>query len=315
MYAGSTGVNRAKTRIGELDIMRPIWNGTLAFGLVVIPVRLYAATERRNISFNWLHSRCNSPVKYQKWCLVCQAQLEPEEIVKAYEYEKGQYVVFTDEELEAMPGPDAHKVEILDFVNLVDVDPVYFEKSYFLEPREGAEKAYRLLLESMKGQGKVAVARVALRAKETLAVVRTYGDNFMMLETMYWPEEVRSGQGLKISKESGVDEREKKMAVTLIEALSSDFEPEKYKSRQKEAMAELIQKKIQGKEIIAEPERVPAQVIDLMEALRRSVEKAKTEKTGKGRPKGAVVGESGSLSDERYRPGGAGTGDGSGSIT
>ncbi len=280
--------------------MRPIWNGTLAFGLVVIPVRLYAATERKNISFNLLHSRCNSPIKYQKWCPVCQVQLEPGEIVKGYEYEKGKYVVFTDEELESMPGPDAHKIEIVDFVKLSDVDPVYYERSYFLEPREGAEKAYRLLLDSMKGQGRVAIAKVALRAKETLAVVRAYGTGIIMLETMYWPDEVRAGQELKIPRELGADEREKKLAVTLIEALSSDFEPEKYKSRQKEAMAELIQKKIQGKEIVSEPERVPAQVIDLMEALRRSVEKAKTGKPavpGKGRRKKAAGEEVATIGD------------------
>lgn len=281
--------------------MRPIWNGTLAFGLVVIPVRLYAATERKSISFNLLHSRCNSPVKYQKWCPVCQNQLEPGEIVKAYEYEKGKYVALTDEELESMPGPDAHKVEIMDFVRLSDVDPVYFERSYFLEPREGAEKAYRLLLESMKDQGKVAIARVALRAKETLAVVRTYGTDLIMLETMYWPDEVRAGYELKVPGELGADEREKKLAITLIEALSSGFEPEKYKSRQKEAMAELIQKKIQGKEIIAEPERAPAQVIDLMEALRRSVEKARTDKPavpGKGRRKKAAGEEAATIADD-----------------
>ncbi len=281
--------------------MRPIWNGTLAFGLVVIPVRLYAATERKSISFNLLHSRCNSPVKYQKWCPVCQDQLEPGEIVKAYEYEKGKYVALTDEELESMPGPDAHKVEIMDFVRLSDVDPVYFERSYFLEPREGAEKAYRLLLESMKDQGKVAIARVALRAKETLAVVRTYGTDLIMLETMYWPDEVRAGYELKVPGELGADEREKKLAITLIEALSSGFEPEKYKSRQKEAMAELIQKKIQGKEIIAEPERAPAQVIDLMEALRRSVEKARTDKPavpGKGRRKKAAGEEAATIADD-----------------
>ncbi|HHY11980.1 MAG TPA: Ku protein, partial [Firmicutes bacterium] len=187
--------------------MRPIWNGTLAFGLVVIPVKLYAATQRQTISFRLLHSACNSPVKYQKWCSACSVPLEPGDIVRGYEYEKGRYVVLTEEELDAVPGPDAHKVEILDFVNLADVDPVLFEKSYFLEPREGAEKAYRLLLESMRQQGKVAVARVALRARETLAVVRTYQDRFIMLETMYWADEVRSGQELKVPEETGLDER------------------------------------------------------------------------------------------------------------
>ncbi|HHX10717.1 MAG TPA: Ku protein [Firmicutes bacterium] len=261
--------------------MRPIWNGTLAFGLVVIPVKLYAATQRQTISFRLLHSACNSPVKYQKWCSACSVPLEPGDIVRGYEYEKGRYVVLTEEELDAVPGPDAHKVEILDFVNLADVDPVLFEKSYFLEPREGAEKAYRLLLESMRQQGKVAVARVALRARETLAVVRTYQDRFIMLETMYWADEVRSGQELKVPEETGLDEREMKLAITLIETLSSEFEPGKYKSRQKEALEDLIQQKIQGKQIVAEPEKTP-EVIDLMEALRRSVERAKAENKAAG---------------------------------
>ena len=144
--------------------MRPIWNGTLAFGLVVIPVKLYAATQRQTSLFV-CSTRHAIPVKYQKWCPACNVSIESEDIVRGYEYEKGRFVVLTDEELEAVPGPDAHKVEILDFVNLADVDPVFFEKSYFLEPREGAEKAYRLLLESMRQQGKVAIARVALRGK------------------------------------------------------------------------------------------------------------------------------------------------------
>ncbi len=258
--------------------MRPLWNGTIAFGLVVIPVRLYAATERKSVSFHLLHKECNTPVKYMKWCPTCQRELRQEEITKAYEYQPGQHVVITEEEMEAIPGPSAHVIEILDFVTLDDVDPVYYEKSFFLEPREGAEKAYSLLLRSMREQGKVALARVAIRAKETLAVVRTYKDKFILLETMFWADEVRSGEELNIPAESEIGDRELAMARTLIDTLSTDFEPTRYRSRQREAMSELIQKKIQGKEVVKEPE-VGAQVIDLMEALRRSVEKAKGGKT------------------------------------
>mgnify|MGYP001195673705 FL=1 len=278
--------------------MRPIWNGTIAFGLVVIPVRLYAATQRQNISFRLLHSACNSPVKYQKWCPACNAPLDADDIVRGYEYEKGRYVVLTEEELDAIPGPDAHKVEILDFVNLADVDPVFFEKSYFLEPREGAEKAYRLLVEAMGLQGKVAIARVALRARETLAVVRSYQDKFIMMETMYWADEVRSGQELKVPGETSLDEREMKLAITLIETLSTGFEPGKYKSRQKQALQELIQQKIQGKQIVKEPEKAP-EVIDLMEALRRSVERAKAES------RDAAVGAAGVGGGAGMPPGGS----------
>jgi len=258
--------------------MRPLWNGTLTFGLVVIPVRLYAATERKSVAFHLIHDACHTPVKYMKWCQHCAKELSPGEIIKAYEYQKGEYVVVSEDEMEAIPGPDAHAIEILDFVKLDEVDPVYYEKSFFLEPRDGAEKAYALLLNSMKEEGKVALARVAIRAKETLAVVRTYRDNFILMETMFWADEVRAGDELRVPVEVALDNREKAMARTLIETLSAIFEPAKYKGRQREAVAELIRRKIQGKEIVREPE-VAVQVIDLMEALKRSVEKAKGEKT------------------------------------
>ncbi len=245
------------------------------------------------MAFRLLHSECHSPVRYRKWCPACNLPLEPGEIARGYEYEKGRFVILTDEEVEAVPGPDAHKVEILDFVKLEDVDPVFFEKSYFLEPRDGAEKAYKLLLESMKQQGKVAVARVALRARETLAVVRTYKDSFIMLETMYWADEVRAGQELRVPEDAELDEREMKLAITLIETLSSEFEPEKYKSRQRQALEEIIQRKIQGKQIVAEPEKAP-EVIDLMEALRRSVERAKTGNVAAGAGVTEAGGDAGS---------------------
>ncbi len=261
--------------------MRPIWNGTLAFGLVVIPVRLYAATERKSPSFNLLHEACHTPIKYLKWCSACEKEVSQDELIRAYQYQKGQYVTLSQDDLESIPGPSSHTIEILDFVNLSDVDPVYFEKSFFLEPREGAEKAYSLLVSSMGEEGKVAVAKVAIRSKETLALVRGYADRFIMMETMFWADEVREGAELAIPPVMELDEREKTMARTLVETLSSRFEPAKYENRQRQALSELIQKKVQGKEIVREPERVGAQVIDLMEALRKSVEEARV-----GRPSG-----------------------------
>ncbi len=262
--------------------MRPLWNGSLAFGLVVIPVRLYAATEHKTPSFNLLHRDCHGPVRYRKWCPVCDREVEQEEIVRGFEYQKGHWVTFSPEELGAMPGPASHVIEILDFVNLSDVDPVFFEKSYFLEPREGAEKAYRLLFSAMKEEGKVAVARVAIRSKETLAIVRTYSDRFINLETMFWADEVRSGQGLSVPAGGDLSDREMDMAKQLIGALSSPFEPEKYENVQRQWVMEIIQKKIQGQEVVAQPEKPAAQIIDLMEALRRSVANA----TESGMPQG-----------------------------
>lgn len=260
--------------------MRPLWNGTLAFGLVVIPVRLYAATERKAPSFNLLHTQCHGPVRYLKWCPACNREVPQEEIVRAFEYQKGRYVTFSPEELESIPGPAAHVIEIMDFADLADVDPVFFEKSYFLEPREGAEKAYRLLFSAMREEGKVAMARVAIRARETLALVRTYGDRFITLETMFWADEVRAGEEISIPGEQVLDEREMNMARQLIETLSAPFEPAKYENIQRQWVFDMIQKKIQGQEVVREPERPAAQVIDLMEALRRSVEKAKQEQIG-----------------------------------
>ena len=260
--------------------MRPLWNGTITFGLVVIPVRLYAATERKSVSFRLLHKECSSPIRYMKWCPTCEKELAQDEIVRAYEYRKGEHVIITDEDLEAIPGPSAHVIEILDFVTLREVDPIYYEKSFFLEPQKGAEKAYSLLLRSMEDQGKVALSKVAIRAKETLAIVRTYKGKFLLLETMYWADEVRSGEELDIPDRVDVGERELAMATPLIETLSSDFDPARYRSAQRDAVAELIEKKIQGKEIVKQPE-VKGEVIDLMEALRRSVEKAKM-RSGEG---------------------------------
>jgi DNA end-binding protein Ku len=281
----------AKIREKIIEV-RPIWNGSLTFGLVVIPVRLYAATEKKRISFNLLHRACNSPIRYMKWCPVCEKEVEQEDIIRAYQYDKGRYVTFSDEELESVHGrTSSHTIEIMDFVRLGEVDPVYFDKSFFLEPREGAEKAYSLLRETMNEEGKVAVARVALRAKETLAVVRGYGRGFLIMETMYWGDEVRKGEELVIPLDIPLDQREIEMAETLIKTLTSKFTPEKYKSQQRETMSELVKKKKEGEEIVSRPEKAQAEVIDLMEALRRSVEKAKAKgEVGRGRGKKRVSG-------------------------
>lgn len=255
--------------------VRPIWSGTIAFGLVVIPVKLYAATERKMPSFHLLHRDCKTNVKYLKWCPSCQRELSAEEIVKAVEYRPGEYVILTEEELESIPAVEPHKIEILDFVQLSEVDPVFFEKSFFLEPGPGAERAYALLNRTMRDAGKVAVARFSVRTKETLAVVRTYQDRCLMLETIYWADEVRGVEGLRLPGEVEVQERELAMARTLVDALSGPWDPAKYQSAQREAISDLVAKKVAGEEVTRKAQVPPGQVIDLMEALRQSVERAR----------------------------------------
>jgi DNA end-binding protein Ku len=263
---------------------------------VAIPVRLYAATERKNIKFNLIHAEDKSPIKYLKWCPACEQEVTQRDLVRAFEYRKGEYVVLSEEEMESIPGPKAHVIEILDFVALTQVDPVYFDKTFFLEPREGAEKAYALLREAMESEKRVALCKVAIRAKETLGLVRAFKEKFIILETMFWADEVRKGEELVIPPpDISLDKREREMARTLIQSLSTDFRPEIYENRQREALAKLIEQKIEGQEVVRRPEVAGPQVIDLMEALRKSVEKAKSEtqvsskkKTGNRRRK--VVG-------------------------
>ncbi|MBE3520010.1 MAG: Ku protein [Firmicutes bacterium] len=261
--------------------MRPLWKGVLGFGLVVIPVRIYKATEDKTPSFRLLHLECNTPVRYLKWCPTCNREVASEEIVRGVEYEKGQYVLLTDEDMSKLPEPEPHSVRIMEFCDISEVDPVFFRDAFFLEPQEGAARAYSLLLGAMTESRTVAVARVALRSRETLALVRPYRDKVLALETMYWADEVRSAESLEIPTGVAVAQEEKEMAKSLVKMMKKPFEPEKHVSAYRQRINELVQAKLQGRQVVREPARAPAEVIDLMEALRRSISAAKEEKRGK----------------------------------
>lgn len=249
-----------------------------------IPVRLYVATEEKSVRFNLLHRLCRTPIKYQKMCPRCGREVTADEIVRGYEYERGRYVLMEDEDFENLPLPTARQVEILGFIDLAEIDPIYYEKSYYLEPEQGAEKAYSLLRRAMSEKGRAAIAKVAIRARESLACLRVY-ENALLLETMFYPDEIRSVQRLGgLAIDPAPSERELAMASQLIDHLTEPFEPEKYRDHYREALAAAIAQKIQGEAAEPQPSPAPAgKVIDLMEALEASLRA--TARTKKGSPR------------------------------
>jgi len=255
--------------------VRSLLKASISFGLVTIPVRLYAATEEKDLHFRSLHAPCHTPIRYRKWCPHCDREVGAEEIVRGYEFEPGQFVVMGEEDFQDLPTAMARTVEILDFVSLAEIDPIYYEKTYFLEPGEGGARAYALLRRALQETGRIGIARVALRGKSSLAAVRVYGDRCLALETMHFPDEVRNPAGLSLPPDTGYREQELEMARMLIGTLTTAFAPEKYQDEYREALLERIQQKIAGAEAVRPEAPAPtARVMDLMEALRQSIERS-----------------------------------------
>ncbi|NPV92124.1 MAG: Ku protein [Firmicutes bacterium] len=256
--------------------MRSIWKGAISFGLVNIPVKLYPATEEKQIKFHFLHDKCQTPIQYQRRCPTCEREVANEEIVRGYEFEKGRHVIISDQDLEEIAPESTRTIDLIDFVNLSEIDPVYYAKSYYLGPGEGGHKAYALLERAMAESGRIAIARFTLRSKESLAVVRVH-DGALMLETMFYPDEIRPREQIPdLGPAPSLQEREVEMAVNLVENLTARFEPEKYTSEYRRAVRELIESRITGEEFTAPARPHPEKVVDLMEALRASLEQ--TEK-------------------------------------
>jgi DNA end-binding protein Ku len=257
--------------------MKTIWKGAISFGLVTIPVRVYGATEEKSLRFHQLHAPDGGRVRYKRVCSIDGEEVDWSEIVKGYEYEKDHYVTLTDEELASLPVTTAKAIEIERFVDADQIDPIFFQKSYFVVPEATGLKAYQLLREAMVDDDKVAVAKVAFREKEHLATLRLRG-NVFVLETMYWPDELRAADFDVLDEQVQVRPQEVRMARSLIESLSADFEPEEFQDTYRAALEELVAKKVQGQEITYSEEAEPSKVVDLMEALRASVEAAKADK-------------------------------------
>lgn len=264
--------------------MRTIWKGAISFGLVHVPVKLYPATERKDIKFNYLHEACKTPIKYERFCPTCETEVPQEQIVRGYEYEKGRYVIMREEDLANMPLDTARSVDIIDFVDLKEIDPVYFDKSYYLTPGDGGEKAYELLKQAMEKTGRIAVAKVVIRSKESLAAIRVY-KGALVMETMFYPDEIRNVELLsELQYDVKIHENEIKMAENLIGSLSEPFAPEKYHNEYRKALMDVIQAKVAGEEVEVVPRPETGKVVDLMEALKASIQLAKEEKERKKAP-------------------------------
>ena len=256
---------------------RSIWRGAISFGLVNVPVKLYSAVSKKSVRFNQLHEKDNSRINLKRFCAEEDQEVPYEEIVKGYEISPGSYVVITPEELEALDPKKTRTIDIEDFVDLDEIDPLFYEHPYYLAPDTGAAKPYKLLLEALRQTNKVAIARVVIRSKEYLTAIRPAGD-VLTMETMLFADELIDPDGLDELPDADVSatDREVDMARQLIESLATPFEPEKYRDEYRERVLELIEQKASGQEIAmpAEPEE-PAAVPDLMAALEASLAAAK----------------------------------------
>jgi DNA end-binding protein Ku len=257
---------------------RPIWKGTISFGMVTIPVRLYTATESKDISFRQLHEPDNARIQYQRYCPVDDRKVEMDEIVKGYEYTKDRYVIVTDEDFENLPVAGKRTIELSAFVDARDIDPIYYEKTYYLEPEEIGAKPYALLVKALEEKGKTAIGKIAIRSRERLCALRLMHGQ-LALETLLYADEVRPQEDID---EIVVSEAEMKVALALIELLEEKFDIARYHDEYRVALTQLIEAKLEGHEIVApeEPEEA-APVVDLMAALKASVEAARARKAEK----------------------------------
>jgi DNA end-binding protein Ku len=256
--------------------MKALWKGSVTFGLVNIPVRLYSAVQEKSLKFHMLHAEDGGRIKYQRVCAICGKEVSWNDIVKGYEYSKDHYVHFTDEELQGIDLDSIKAIDVVNFVPLEDIDPVYFNKTYYIVPEPSGLKAYRLLQQALDAEEQVGIAKIALRDKEHLATVRLKDDVFV-LETMHWPDEIRQPEFEELDKKVTVRDPEVKMARQLIQQLSADFDPEEFRDEYRTRLEQLVEQKVEGQEITvaAEQEEEPTKVVDLMEALKASVEEAK----------------------------------------
>jgi len=257
---------------------RPLWKGAISFGMVSIPVKLYTATEEKDVRFNMLHEKDHSRIRQKTFCAEEDVEIPRDEIVKGYQVAPDQYVVMEDTDFENVPVSTTHTIEITEFVSLANIDPILYQKTYFLEPEDIGMKPFALLVAALRETGRVGIAKVTLRQKEQLCSLRLY-DNTIALETMFYSDEIRSPQELTVPGEDvQVSDRELKMATSLIDMLSSEeFRFEEYRDNYREALLAVIRAKSEG-QVVTAPAPAAVQPIDLMEALRRSVEDAQRKR-------------------------------------
>jgi DNA end-binding protein Ku len=253
---------------------RSMWNGAISFGLVTIPVSVFPATEEKSLKFNQLHDEDMGRIRYKRVCSIDGEEVDYEHIVKGYEIEKDRYVMITDEDLDAVPVESSRAIDIRQFVELDEIDPILFKKSYYLVPEETGAKAYALLRKALSEENKVGIAKVSFRDKEHLAALR-FKDDVFVLETMYWPDEIRAAEFDTVEADEKVRANEVDMAKTLIQNLTEPWNPEAYTDEYREALMDIVERKVAGQPIEAPAAAAPARVVDLMDALKASVEAAK----------------------------------------
>src|SRR5262250_1288270 len=264
-----------------------VWKGFLSFGLISIPIRLFSAARGERIGLNQLHKPCNTRIKMPLFCPSCNRMVERSEIVKGYEYEKDQYVLFSEDELDKIEPESARTMEILEFVKVEEVDPLYYDASYYLTPEDEGKKAYQLLMEAMEQTGYCAIAKLTMHQREHIVIIRPRGEG-LTLHTMFYQNEIREVAEYGQKNTTELKDAEKKLATQLIESLAANFEPQKYRDEYQESMKTMIQAKQQGQEVaeVVHPTRAP--VIDLMEALKKSLEKPAAAAATKKPPVRAV---------------------------
>jgi DNA end-binding protein Ku len=258
-----------------------IWSGSINFGLVTIPVKLFTAVKTDELSFNMLHAKDEGRIKYERICSVDGKPVPWDEIVKGYEYEKGEYVMLTDEDFKRVNPEATQSVDILEFVELDKISPMFFDKPYYLEPTKQGRHAYALLRETLEKTNRVAIARVVIRTKEYIAAVKPI-DGALVLELMHWASEIIAPSTLEIPGRENLPEQEMKMARMLVDTMSVDeFEPEKFANKYHDEMLTMIEARAAGKEL-PKPKKLPtrAKVVNLMDVLAQSLEESKKRRAG-----------------------------------
>jgi DNA end-binding protein Ku len=253
---------------------RSIWTGTISFGLVSVPVRMFTATASKELRFHFLDRKTMAPIGYDKVDKETGKHVDPDDIIRGFEVDKGRFVELTDEDIDRLDIELTHSIDICDFVSIDEIDPLYFRKGYYLLPQEGAEKPYRLLVRALAETGRVAIAKVVIRNKQHLSCVRPAGKT-LVLETMYYADEVREPEEAPAPQ---VRPAEVEMAKTLIENLAAKWDPERYHDRYRSELLELLEKKAEGEPLPEPAQETEGEVVDLMEALRQSVAATKKKR-------------------------------------
>jgi Ku protein, prokaryotic len=266
--------------------MHAMLKGAISFGLVNIPIKMYAATEEKDVRFRSLHRKCHTPIKYKKTCPLCGEEVKPDDIVRGFEYEPGKFVIISDEDMESVKEQvQSRTIEIVDFVRLEEIDPIYYVKTYYLAPQAevaSSATAFVLLREAMRASGRTAVAKLAMHDKQTLCVLRISG-SAILLETIFYPDEIRPAAEVPALPQSqATDEKQMDIAQRLIDSLTAEFDPKKYTDEYREALRALIEARIEGRQVVMQPQAKESNVIDLMEALRASLKKAEGEAAAPG---------------------------------